>query len=609
LAQVALPFTDDFTASTLNPAWQVLPGNGSYSVGGGQLTYYNDGSEASTTGWYNPARTLALPFTGTNWEIDIKATYNLFYYFGGIGGGPCSQTDLVCNSAGAQAPKVVVSFNPGTVTSSYGGPNYAGSDYAVIERDIDAGYCTAALVCAYTLSASYGNVGNSNLLNPADISTGSSNLADGTYWYQIIRNGGTLTIKYSYDGVSYATAFSTPLANPSGTYNQLLLGGLTYLSDGSYTNYHYVHITSSCQVTQCVPGVVTDNCVSLSFGVPGVPDPQKYMQAMFFAPNSIPGLPGAPSTLANYAKACGFANFNWQQTVITWPCPGPIAKTPSAVIPADFCPAPAPAGSLAAPFADSPQGGLDTDKAGYDPYPFYYPQNYVNLANGVSCTIPGHCPPFPDIVSSPDGTTLSMVDAPADSNLRGVPPSANPPAGSFVAFFTDLVGVDTKGNVTPLYSWTWNSTFNGTAGGASQTASFYPIDPGSGTGGVTITSINGVPQAPPSVSCTATPNTLWPPNGQTVLVTVSGIVTPGTSALVPGGTAYAVIDEYGQVQPSGGFALGAGATYSFGVSLIAARNGSDKDGRTYTIVVGAKDNVGNVGSCSAVVSVPHDQGN
>jgi hypothetical protein len=52
---------------------------------------------------------------------------------------------------------------------------------------------------------------------------------------------------------------------------------------------------------------------------------------------------------------------------------------------------------------------------------------------------------------------------------------------------------------TTLYSWTWNSTFNGTAGGVSQTASIYPIDPGSGTGGITITSINGV-QLPSVVS-------------------------------------------------------------------------------------------------------------
>ena len=46
-------FADNFVSSTLNPAWQVLPGQGSYTVGGGKLRYYDDGPVASTTGWYN----------------------------------------------------------------------------------------------------------------------------------------------------------------------------------------------------------------------------------------------------------------------------------------------------------------------------------------------------------------------------------------------------------------------------------------------------------------------------------------------------------------------------------------------------------------------------
>jgi virginiamycin B lyase len=117
------------------------------------------------------------------------------------------------------------------------------------------------------------------------------------------------------------------------------------------------------------------------------------------------------------------------------------------------------------------------------------------------------------------------------------------------------------------------------------------------------------PPTPPSVSCMATPNTLWPPNGSSVPVNVSGIVTAGTSALAPGGTGYTVNDEYGQVQPSGSVALGSGGSYSFAVSLIAARDGNDKDGRTYTIVVNSQDISGKVGSCSSVVTVPHDQGN
>ncbi len=84
------------------------------------------------------------------------------------------------------------------------------------------------------------------------------------------------------------------------------------------------------------------------------------------------------------------------------------------------------------------------------------------------------------------------------------------PAEPFIAFQTSLVGVSSQnlaGSLscgpgstlycTVLYSWTWASTFNGTAGGVfDQTASVYPIDPGSGTGGITITGINGVTLPP-----------------------------------------------------------------------------------------------------------------
>src|SRR5439155_24376849 len=100
---------------------------------------------------------------------------------------------------------------------------------------------------------------------------------------------------------------------------------------------------------------------------------------------------------------------------------------------------------------------------------------------------------------------------------------------------------------------------NGAAGGIHLQADLNSDSPGSssGTGGITITSINGIPQIPPSVSCTATPSVLWPPNSMPVSVTVSGTVTAGTQAIRPGGTTYAVIDEYGQIQPSGTITLGA----------------------------------------------------
>jgi hypothetical protein len=76
---------------------------------------------------------------------------------------------------------------------------------------------------------------------------------------------------------------------------------------------------------------------------------------------------------------------------------------------------------------------------------------------------------------------------------------------SFAAFTTRLVGV--RGSNTPgpsLFTWTWKSTFNGTAGGVARTYNTKPVDPGSGTGGVTITGVNGVTLSPQSATAIST---------------------------------------------------------------------------------------------------------
>jgi hypothetical protein len=113
---------------------------------------------------------------------------------------------------------------------------------------------------------------------------------------------------------------------------------------------------------------------------------------------------------------------------------------------------------------------------------------------------------------------------------------------------------------------------------------------------------------PPSVTVSASPSSLWPPNGKMVSVTVSGAITDNLSGIDPSTPAFAVVDSYGVVQPSGAVTLGSGGSYSFTVSLQASRRGTDMGGRTYMIVVSAKDLAGNLGSASTVVSVPHDQG-
>jgi hypothetical protein len=119
---------------------------------------------------------------------------------------------------------------------------------------------------------------------------------------------------------------------------------------------------------------------------------------------------------------------------------------------------------------------------------------------------------------------------------------------------------------------------------------------------------NTADTTPPVITLSTTPKVLWPPNGKMVPVTVSGTITDTGSGVNVNSAAYAVKDEYGEVQPQGAITLGPGGAYSFTILLQASRLGTDLDGRRYTVTVRAKDNAGNGGSKTSVVTVPHDQG-
>jgi hypothetical protein len=274
----------------------------------------------------------------------------------------------------------------------------------------------------------------------------------------------------------------------------------------------------------------------------------------------------APEELIAYAtsKPCGFDSFNWEQVITYLPSNDTqfYPLTPSLINPLNLT---ATCTIKAPPDISDPGPGswaylasvrtnptcVDLTANSFNTYPFFryvYPDsangwykpgcrctlggNVIGCTNSIPTSVCETNPAVPYQVSQ-DGATLGFTDAPGDSDLPGVAPSANPPEGSYIAFRTTLVGVssmpspgasscathDGNGNVvaplycTPLYVWTWNSTFNGCTGFGfffrgncdhggvtvtSQTVGDYPVIPGSGTGGVTITSINGT-QLPSAV--------------------------------------------------------------------------------------------------------------
>jgi hypothetical protein len=227
-----LIFSDDFSGSALDPSWQVLPGKGSFSLVAGNLRYSNEGL-SSPSGTWPASLVLALPFIGTNWEIDIKAKYSLDWALSGSYTGPAVLNHV--NSSGAQRDYAMVSFD---AVAAGDRSALDGSNYAQFQRGVDAWYGENSFM------ASYGSVSTYLPLNPANAGI-VDNIADGDYWLQFIRNEGNLSLKYSYDGVNYLSAVSASLANPASSYNELLLTGNTFFTVGSFADYDYVHISNT----------------------------------------------------------------------------------------------------------------------------------------------------------------------------------------------------------------------------------------------------------------------------------------------------------------------------------------------------------------------------
>lgn len=468
--------------------------------------------------------------------------------------------------------------------------NSSGTPSAFVgTQDFDPTYYEAALD---TSSGRFGPQGFCALgLDCGEVPT---NVRRTVGWHKLEINVGTSNFVILIDG---SQVLSVP-----GRYTFNVVSLELFGPESAAATYYFDDFSltpAGCQVNA--------NDINLFAGGPDSLDGKPTSMIATFTPTDVNGL---PIGLDAAKSACGVTRFNFQQTIDVWPSPSNLF--PADPILAGWPPnlpftAPMPGGS----FPDPPNGGYTYNVAGTaNRYPYYWPDDPTDqFLKGFVVTICrlGSCDDFTVETNS----TMLLVDSPADPCLPGG--SGRNCTGfarpiSDLQFTTKLIGIDSNNKVVNLFVWNWISNFNGTSQGIVATSNYLPVDPGSGTGGITITSINGVPEVPPNVSCAATPNTLWPPNGKSVVVTISGRVTAGTSALLRGGTTYAVTDEYGQVQPSGGIILGDGGNYSFGVSLIAARNGGDKNGRTYTIVVHAYDNVGNVGSCSVVVTVPHDQG-
>jgi probable HAF family extracellular repeat protein len=204
-----------------------------------------------------------------------------------------------------------------------------------------------------------------------------------------------------------------------------------------------------------------------------------------------------------------------------------------------------------------------------------------------------------------DGTTFTTIDVPGARETQAFGINT---AGQIVGVFTDTTGLRhgfLKDGTTFSTIDVPGSMSRGVFG-INETGQIvgYSSDAMRQHGFVATPA--GVDTSPSVITVTASPAMLSPPNGRLVTVTVSGTITDKPFRFGVNSAVYQVMDEYGQIQPSGSVTLGADGRYAFTVALQASRRGNDQDGRRYTIVVSATDNAGNSGSESVTVTVPRN---
>jgi len=154
----------------------------------------------------------------------------------------------------------------------------------------------------------------------------------------------------------------------------------------------------------------------------------------------------------------------------------------------------------------------------------------------------------------------------------------------------DFSGVQSSDPASPLHFG---------SEGANQTQTVTVTDNAGNSATYTSPAVN-IDLTAPVVTASANPSSA-PKRPQPVTVTISGSATDSVSGI--SSASFNVIDEYGVAQPSGPVTVQANGSYSFTLSLPATKNGSDKNGHLYTIVVSVVDRAGNSASVTTTLTI------
>jgi len=207
--------------------------------------------------------------------------------------------------------------------------------------------------------------------------------------------------------------------------------------------------------------------------------------------------------LSDAATLCGFVAWDWVQQITHMPNPSPFYEA-NLGDPA----APFNLNGNSVPFYDPPAAGY-TDVPTWISYPFYYdPTNggqpwslsaWTFDANGLlefADNAADYC--IPNFDGTPSAAYTKYASNRAECGNATTAP------GESIGYSTMLAGINADGSASTVgIGFNWSDSYNGTNGGIATTASTGPVDPGSGTGGITIISVTT--SVPVSTNPTITP--------------------------------------------------------------------------------------------------------
>lgn len=200
-------FRDDFSGPTLDPAWTVNPGYGTYSLTAnpGYLRYTLNSSVVSSG--YDTRLAFYRQFTGTDWVLDGKASYSM------------------PSGLGRDFYQII----------AFGGYDQRFTLSAAFDRNRDDG-SRSNIARAWWNDPGPGGPGGESSYYPT--------VLPDTYYFRIERAGQEVKVEDSSDGVTYTTMLDRVYTTPLGSTQTLVLEGTDYYSSGQ-ANWDYVQVTTA----------------------------------------------------------------------------------------------------------------------------------------------------------------------------------------------------------------------------------------------------------------------------------------------------------------------------------------------------------------------------